>query len=40
MADPQVNPPIQIWACGMPGHHHLAKADALKCQEQGLPIGV
>ena len=39
MSDPQFNPPIQIWACGMPGHHHLAKADALKCQEQGLPIG-
>jgi phage head maturation protease len=39
MSDPRFNPPIQIWACGVPGHHHLAKADALKCQEQGLPIG-
>lgn len=25
--------PIQIWACGVPDHSHLAKADALKCIE-------
>ncbi len=36
MADARFNPPIQIWACGAPEHRHLAKADALKCQEQGL----
>jgi hypothetical protein len=24
------NAPIQIWACTVPGHRHLAKADALK----------
>lgn len=28
------NSPIQIWACGVPDHHHLAKADALKCIER------
>jgi len=27
------NPPIQIWACGMPDHHHRAKGDAVKCLE-------
>jgi phage head maturation protease len=35
MPDTWFNPPIQIWACGVPEHRHLAKADALKCQEQG-----
>src|SRR5690349_16723063 len=25
------NVPIQIWACAVPDHRHLAKADALKC---------
>jgi hypothetical protein len=35
MPEIRFNPPIQIWACGMPEHRHLAKADALKCQEQG-----
>src|SRR6202035_1081448 len=25
--------PIQIWACTVPDHRHLAKADALKCLE-------
>ena len=29
------NAPIQIWACTVPGHRHLAKADALKCLEGG-----
>jgi hypothetical protein len=27
------NAPIQIWACTVPDHRHLAKADALKCLE-------
>src|SRR5438309_6389659 len=27
------NPPVQIWACGMPGHHHRAKSEAVKCLE-------
>jgi uncharacterized protein DUF6582 len=27
------NPPIQIWACGMPDHQHRAKHDAVKCLE-------
>jgi hypothetical protein len=27
------NPPIQIWACGVPDHHHRAKGDAIKCLE-------
>ena len=29
------NVPIQIWACTVPDHRHLAKADALKCLEGG-----
>jgi hypothetical protein len=29
------NTPIQIWACTVPDHRHLAKADALKCLEGG-----
>jgi hypothetical protein len=28
------NSPIQIWACGVSGHRHLAKAEALKCLEK------
>jgi hypothetical protein len=28
------NAPIQIWACNVPDHRHLAKADALKCLEK------
>jgi phage head maturation protease len=36
MPDTRFNPPIQIWACSVPEHRHLAKAHALKCQEQGL----
>jgi hypothetical protein len=27
------NPPIQIWACGVPDHHHRAKGDAVRCLE-------
>ncbi len=27
------NVPIQIWACAVPDHRHMAKADALKCLE-------
>jgi hypothetical protein len=34
MPDTGFNPPIQIWACGVPEHRHLAKAEALKCQER------
>ena len=29
-----INPPIQIWSCGDTTHHHLAKADAIKCLEK------
>lgn len=36
MPDTRFNPPIQIWACGVPGHRHLAKVDALKCQASQL----
>jgi hypothetical protein len=25
------NPPVQIWACGVAGHHHRAKSEAMKC---------
>jgi phage head maturation protease len=39
MPDTRFNPPIQIWACGMPEHRHLAKAEALRCQEQGALFG-
>jgi hypothetical protein len=28
------NPPIQIWACGVGDHRHLAKVDAVKCIEK------
>ena len=38
MPEPRFNPPIQIWACGVSEHRHLAKADALKCQEQMVPV--
>jgi phage head maturation protease len=33
MSETRFNPPLQIWACGVPEHRHLAKADALKCLE-------
>ena len=38
MPEPRFNPPIQIWACGVPEHRHLAKADALKCQGEGAVV--
>jgi hypothetical protein len=28
------NPPIQIWACGMPDHDHRAKNDAIRCLQK------
>jgi len=31
------NPPVQIWACGIPGHHHRAKSGAMKCLEMRSP---
>ena len=31
------NPPVQIWTCGVPGHHHRAKSEAVKCLEMGSP---
>jgi hypothetical protein len=33
------NAPIQIWACTVPDHRHLAKADALKCLERVAGLG-
>ena len=36
MPEPRFNPPIQIWACGVSEHRHLVKADALKCQGEGV----
>ena len=27
------NTPFQVWACGVPNHRHLTKAEALKCLE-------
>src|SRR5438034_1346013 len=32
-ARPPLNPPLQIWACGTPRHHHRAKREAVKCLE-------
>ena len=32
------NAPIQIWACTVPDHRHLAKADALKCLDGGAQL--
>src|SRR5271170_795579 len=40
MPETRFNSPFQIWACGVPEHRHLAKADALKCQEQIAGSGV
>jgi hypothetical protein len=28
------NPPVQIWACGVPDHQHRGKGDAIKCIER------
>jgi phage head maturation protease len=36
MPETRFNPPIQIWACGVLEHRHLAKTEALRCQEQGV----
>src|SRR4029077_9501783 len=33
LAQDPFNPPIQIWACGVPDHHHRAKGEAVKCLE-------
>ena len=33
MPETRLDPPFQIWACGVPEHRHLAKAEALRCQE-------
>ncbi|HEY1257771.1 MAG TPA: DUF6582 domain-containing protein [Stellaceae bacterium] len=37
MSETRFNPPLQIWACGVPEHRHLAKVDALKCLEGARP---
>src|SRR5882724_3305491 len=34
LAKKPFNSPIQVWACGVPDHRHLAKADALNCLEK------
>jgi hypothetical protein len=34
LAQEPFNSPVQIWACGVSDHRHLAKADALKCLEK------
>lgn len=39
MSETRFNPPIQIWACGVPDHRHLAKADAVKCQANNATSG-
>ncbi|HEU0155939.1 MAG TPA: DUF6582 domain-containing protein, partial [Stellaceae bacterium] len=33
MSETRFNPPLQIWACGVPEHRHLAKTDAVRCLE-------
>ncbi len=33
MGEVPFNPPFQIWACGVEDHRHLAKSDAMRCQE-------
>ena len=33
MSETRFNPPLQIWACGMPEHRHLVKTDAIRCLE-------
>ncbi len=38
MPETRFNPPIQIWACGTPEHRHLAKNEALRCQERGVRV--
>jgi hypothetical protein len=34
LAGEPFNPPMQIWACGMPDHNHRAKNDAVRCLEE------
>jgi phage head maturation protease len=34
MPEAELTPPIQIWSCGVSHHNHLAKSEALKCQQQ------
>jgi len=34
LAEEPFNPPIQIWACGMPDHSHRAKNDAIRCLQK------
>ena len=34
MPEVQLNAPFQIWACGVPGHRHFVKSDAVRCQEK------
>ena len=29
----RLRPPSQIWACGVPEHHHMTKSEAVKCQQ-------
>lgn len=29
-----VNPPVQIWHCGIAAHHHLVKVEAMRCVEK------
>jgi hypothetical protein len=37
LAGEPFNPPMQIWACGVPDHNHRAKNDAVRClQERAL----
>jgi hypothetical protein len=31
------NPPVQVWACGVPEHHHRAKGEAVRCLEKRAP---
>jgi phage head maturation protease len=40
MPETRFNPPMQIWACDVPEHRHLAKADALRCQEKVAGSGI
>ena len=40
MPESRLNPPFQIWACGVPEHRHLAKSDALKCQKASAGSGI
>lgn len=39
MPEIRFDPPFQFWACGVPEHRHLAKAEALACQERAAGSG-